>query len=369
MKTANNTVRLYHSLSPLAFLYGIGVSVRNRLFDWGLLRSESFDVPVICVGNLAVGGTGKTPHTEYIIRLLRERYRIAVLSRGYKRKTEGFVVARPGSTSQEIGDEPYQMWRKFPDITIAVDANRRRGIRNLLALPESSRPEVILLDDAFQHRYVRASLNIVLTDYHRLYYRDKLLPAGRLREPASGARRADMVIVTKCEPDIQSSEFEDIEKGLCLATSQKLFFSQIVYGDLEPVFPGEAPSRSLVRIGKGCEVLLVSGIAHPEYFQEEVGRYTDGSTSLAFPDHHAFGKEDIQRIQTRLDRLFSADKLLIVTEKDAARLRDNLLLPAEWHAFLYQLPITIGFLRDQGQAFNELISNHISSLKRNHIAR
>lgn len=369
MKADNNTVQLYRSLSPLAFLYGIGVNVRNRLFDWGLLRSESFDVPVICVGNLAVGGTGKTPHTEYIIRLLRERYRIAVLSRGYKRQTEGFVIAHPGSTSREIGDEPYQMWRKFPDITIAVDADRRRGIRNLLALTEPNRPEVILLDDAFQHRYVRASLYIVLTDYHRLYYRDKLLPVGRLREPSSGVRRADVVIVTKCEPDIQSAEFEGIKKDMRLAASQKLFFSHIVYGDLEPVFPGEAPPRSLGRIGKGSEVLLVSGIAHPEYFQEEVGRYTGGSTSLTFPDHHAFGKEDIQRIQTQLDCLSSADKLLIVTEKDAARLRDNPLLPAEWHAFLYQLPITIGFLRDQGQAFNELISNHISSLKRNYIAR
>lgn len=370
MRTDHHTPpRLYRLLSPLAFLYGIGVSVRNRLFDWGLLRSESFDVPVICVGNLAVGGTGKTPHTEYLIRQLRTRHKIAVLSRGYKRKTRGFVLAHPGSTSQEIGDEPYQIWRKFPDITVAVDADRRRGIRSLLALPATTRPDVILLDDAFQHRYVRASLNIVLTDSHRLYSLDKLLPVGRLREPASGIRRADAVIVTKCEPDLLPADFQSIKKNLSLGTTQKLFFSRVVYGDLEPVFPAEAPPYRLSDMGKDDPVLLVSGIAHPEYFQEEIRKQTNRVTSLAFPDHHAFGKEDIQRIQSILDRPDSPGKRIIVTEKDAARLRDHPLLPAQWHGCLYQLPITIGILQEQEREFNEWIDKQIITLKRNHIAQ
>ena len=171
----NDKIKLNCYLSPLSFLYGIGVWLRNRLFDRDILHSEQYSIPLICIGNLSVGGTGKTPHTEYIIRLLKDKYRVAVLSRGYKRQTSGFVLAGSECSSSEIGDEPFQMKNKFPDILVAVDANRRRGIRNLLSLPEQEKPEVILLDDAYQHRYVRPSLSIVLTDYHRLFYHDKLM--------------------------------------------------------------------------------------------------------------------------------------------------------------------------------------------------
>ena len=181
-----NDFVLNHYLTPISFLYEIGVRFRNKLFDWEILKSKQFAVPVICVGNLAVGGTGKTPHTEYLIRLLKSKYRIAVLSRGYKRKTSGFVLADAASTSRQIGDEPYQIKQKFPDIIVAVDASRRHGIEQLLALPESARPELILLDDAYQHRYVQPSFSVVLTDFNRLYYEDTLLPTGRLREPAPG---------------------------------------------------------------------------------------------------------------------------------------------------------------------------------------
>ena len=167
-----NDIKIHSLLSPFSFLYGIGVRFRNQLFDWRLLSSESYPIPIICIGNLAVGGTGKTPHTEYIIRLLKDDYRIAVLSRGYKRKSSGFILANEQSTSHEIGDEPYQMKHKFPDILVAVDADRREGIGKLLALPEEQRPQVILLDDAYQHRYVVPSFSIVLTDYHRLFYND-----------------------------------------------------------------------------------------------------------------------------------------------------------------------------------------------------
>ena len=316
----DHTIKFNKLLTPFSFLYGIGVRFRNQLFDWKVLRTERYDLPIICVGNLTVGGTGKTPHTEYIIRLIKDRYRVAVLSRGYKRKTSGFLLADQRSTSKDIGDEPYQMKRKFPDILVAVDADRRRGIRNLLALPENKRPEVIVLDDAFQHRYVAPTLNILLTDCHRLYTQDKLLPAGRLREPMDGARRADVIIVTKCESCIQPIDFRIIEEDIHLSAYQELYFSRILYGELEPVFS----------------------------------------------DHHAFDRHDIQKIQTAFKRLTSTSKLIIITEKDAARLRDLPSLPMEWFSHLYCLPITVGFCMDREKQFQELIVKHIDTRIKNH---
>ena len=290
-------IKIYHGLLPLACLYRLGVSIRNWMFDRGILHSQSFPLPVICVGNISVGGTGKTPHTEYLIRLLQNEFQVAVLSRGYKRKTSGFLLADQRSTSKDIGDEPYQMKRKFPDILVAVDADRRRGIRNLLALPENKRPEVIVLDDAFQHRYVAPTLNILLTDCHRLYTQDKLLPAGRLREPVDGARRADVIIVTKCESCIQPIDFRIIEEDIHLSAYQELYFSRILYGELEPVFSGKAPRRTLKGLASTTEVLLVSGIASPAPLEKEIHKYTEHVTSLVFPDHHAFDRHDIQKIQ------------------------------------------------------------------------
>lgn len=367
--STNPTIKLFKILTPLSFLYGIGVRFRNLLFDRKILPSEQYDLPIICVGNLSVGGTGKTPHTEYIIRLLKDRYRIAVLSRGYKRKTSGFILATPRCTSTEIGDEPYQMKRKFTDILIAVDADRRRGISRLLALPEAERPEVILLDDAFQHRYVTPTLNILLTDYHRPYMRDKLLPVGRLREPVGGASRADVVIITKCEPGLQPVDFRIMEKEMRLSAAQELFFSYILYGELEAVFSDKAPKRSLKDIAPAGEILLISGIASPKPLEREMRKYTGRVTSLVFPDHHAFDKQDIKKIQAAFERLTSSGKLMIVTEKDAARLRDHPLLPPEWHAHLYCLPITIGFRANREAQFQELIINHIETIKRNQILR
>ena len=200
-----NFIKIYHWLYPLSWLYGIGVCLRNKLFDWGWLRSKSFDVPVICVGNLAVGGTGKTPHTEYLIKLLQKNgVNVATLSRGYKRKSRGYVLADDKSNVRQIGDEPYQIKNKFPNARVAVDENRCHGIEQLLKL-ENPTVEAIILDDAFQHRHVKAGLNILLTDFHRLLCDDALLPAGRLREPSSGKNRAQMVIVTKCPDDIKAA--------------------------------------------------------------------------------------------------------------------------------------------------------------------
>ena len=331
------------------------------MFDLGFLKSERYNLPIISIGNLTVGGTGKTPHTEYIIRLLKDRYKVAVLSRGYKRQTSGFILANAQSTSKDIGDEPYQMKRKFPDILVAVDANRRRGIRNLLALPSHKRPVVILLDDAFQHRYVKPSLNILLSDCHRPYTKDLLLPTGRLREPAINAKRADVIIVTKCESDVQPFDFRIMEQEINALAYQELFFSEILYGDLEPVFTGKTAKRKLTDVTTDTEVLLISGIASPKPLEKEIGKYTKQVKSIVFPDHHAFDKEDIQKIQEAFGKLSSRHKILITTEKDAARLRDFPSLPKEWYSHLYCLPITIGFCLEKEKQFQEIIFKHIQS--------
>ena len=356
-----DSISLHPWLAPFAFLYGLGVCFRNWLFDAGLLRSERFPLPVICIGNIAVGGTGKTPHTEYLIRLLKERYRIAVLSRGYKRKTSGFLLATDQSRCEEIGDEPYQMKRKFPDIQVAVDADRRRGIRQLLALPPDERPEVILLDDAFQHRYVCPSLRILLTDNHRLYTHDQLLPMGRLRESAQGARRADIIVVTKCDSKINPMEVQLLKRELTLSPWQALFVSTIAYGDVEPLFPDEAPTLTWDAIASEKAVLLVSGIASPASFEQAVRTYTDRLITLAFPDHHAFTPADIQKIQRRFDQLDASSRIMITTEKDAARLRELTFLPRAWRNRLYVLPIRVEFPLDGEERFRSLIWKHIDT--------
>lgn len=336
--------------------------MRNLLFDWGILPVERFPVPVICVGNLSVGGTGKTPHTEYLVRLLKGRYQIAVLSRGYKRKTSGFLLATLETTERELGDEPYQIKHKFPDIQVAVDTDRRRGIRNLLQLPISERPEVILLDDAFQHRYVEPSFSIVLTDVHRLFYEDRLLPVGRLREPASRVDRADIVVVTKCEEGMKPIDFRVIENNMNLQAWQRLFFTRIVYGEIEPVFPEEVHSLSWDEIDVDDDVLVIVGIASPASFVREVERHSKRVVPILFPDHHAFGKADFRKLDEIFGRMRSPNKRIIVTEKDAVRLKENLLMPEVWRKSLYYLPITIDFCN--GVSLDEIIGKHLIAFRK-----
>lgn len=365
MPTDKN-IKLDSALTPLSFLYGIGVRLRNQLFEWGILPSEHYPIPVICIGNLSVGGTGKTPHTEYLIQLLKDKYRIAVLSRGYKRETSGFILAGPECTSLEIGDEPYQMKNKFPDILVAVDADRRRGIRNILALPEAEQPEVILLDDAFQHRYVSPSLSIILTDYHRLFYYDKLMPVGRLREPISGIRRTDIVIVTKCEEDMKPIEFRIIEENMKLQAHQHLYFTRVIYKDIQPVFPEIAPKRTWRKIKKEDEILLISGIASPTLFIKEAQKHSDKVAIASFPDHHTFSRQDFKKLNAQYEEMASENKIILVTEKDAARLINNPLMPEKWKQSLYCLPIGINFCA--GKDFDETIIKHIISFQKNSIS-
>ena len=209
-------IKIRESLLPISWLYGIGVSIRNFLFNIGILKSRSFDIPIISVGNITVGGTGKTPHVEYLIRLLKDNFNIAVLSRGYKRKSKEFILADDDTEMSMIGDEPYQMKQKFPNITVAVDKDRCHGIEQICGNNSTKNTDVILLDDAYQHRYVKAGINILLVDYHRMLSSDKLLPAGRLRESEDGKSRADMVIITKCPSDLKPMEFRVITKAMDL---------------------------------------------------------------------------------------------------------------------------------------------------------
>ena len=352
-------------LHPLSVLYGGVVWFRNKLFDWNILPSEEFSVPVICVGNITVGGTGKTPHVEYLIRLLEKDYKIAVLSRGYKRKTSGFILADQNATAKTIGDEPLQIFKKFPNIIVAVDVNRRRGIKNLLNLPEEKKPDIILLDDAFQYRYVKPFLSILLTDSNRLIYEDALLPAGRLRESCSGKERANMVIVTKCSSELKPIDFRLISKQLNLYPYQDLFFTSFEYGDLIPCFEsGQSDIKSLTNISKP-PILLVAGIANPKGLISELKTYTPHLETIIFPDHHAFSKSDIKMIDSKFQQMQGTDKLIITTEKDFMRLSDCEYVTDNIKKASYYLPVKVIFQEKKENLFTKKIYDYVEKFKRN----
>lgn len=300
-------------LWPLSVLYGIGVSIRNRLFNLGILKTQEFDIPIICVGNITVGGTGKTPHTESLINELKNDYRVACLSRGYKRKTSGFVLATANSTANDIGDEPMQIKAKFPEITVAVDANRVRGIKKLMQLPE--KPEVIILDDGFQHRYVKADINIMLIDYNRPIYEDHLLPLGRLRESIHAKDRANYIIVTKCPQNISPIEKRIILKHLNLKAYQQLLFSSMKYGETRSLDGNRHYS-----VTPKTSILCVTGIAQPTPYLEHLQQMTDQVKHIAFPDHHNYNETDIKHILQEYEKIDTSDKCIFTTEKDAVRL-------------------------------------------------
>ena len=295
---------------------------------------------------------------------------MAVLSRGYKRHSRGYVLATSQSTARSIGDEPYQMYTKFPSVTQAVDENRCHGIEQLLAIKEPS-VEVVLLDDAFQHRYVKPGLSILLTDYHRLFCDDTLLPAGRLRESVNGKNRAQIVIVTKCPQDIKPIDYNIITKRLNLYPYQQLYFSSFRYGNLQPVFPSVAPGvdsppnelplSALVN----TDILLVTGIASPARMLEELKTYTDQIDLFSFEDHHHFSHRDMLQIKERFKRLKGEHKLIVTTEKDATRLIHHPALSEELKPFIYALPIEIEILQNQQDKFNQHIIGYVRENTRN----
>ena len=329
-------------LFPLAFLYWLITFIRNWLYDKGIFKSHSFDIPIIAVGNLSVGGTGKTPQIEYLIRLLSENYKVAVLSRGYKRTTEGFILADEKATASSIGDEPFQFYSKFPNIQVAVDANRKNGIENLLQHP--NRPDVILLDDAYQHRKVKAGFYILLTAYDDLFCDDYILPFGNLREPSSGKKRADMIIVTKCPNDLSELAQQKIREKL--KVKQPVFFTTIQYDDY--VFGNE--SKLLVSEIQSETKVLVAGIAKPKLFFDFLKSEKD--ETLVFPDHHHFSKQDCEQILAKAN-----GRKIITTEKDFVRL--NGLLPK---AQLFYLPIKSAFLNTN---IDKTIEDYVGQSTRN----
>ena len=363
MRVEGDFIKINEWLLPLSWLYGLGVKFRNMLFEIGILRSESFDVPVISVGNITVGGTGKTPHVEYLIELLKDKAKVAVLSRGYKRRTRGFVIADDNATAKTIGDEPLQMKRKYgDDIMVAVDRKRCHGIRQLTS--DEDGIDVILLDDAFQHRYVKPGVNILLVDYHRLIIYDKLLPAGRLREPLSGKNRADIVIVTKCPHDLKPMEFRVITKAMNLYPFQRLFFTCLEYRNITPVFgSGE---QSIDSIGKDCHILLLTGIASPQQMIEALSPRCPHITPLTFGDHHTFTSSDVARINNEFAAL-PHPKMIITTEKDATRLIAVEGLSEEVRGAMFALPVKIRFMLGQEESFNEKIIGYVRKNSRNSI--
>jgi len=341
-------------LLPFSFIYGGIIRLRNRLFDKKIFRSATFDFPLICIGNLSVGGTGKTPMVEYLVKILQEKYHIAILSRGYKRRTKGFFIANKDSKTSDIGDEPMQFYKKFPGITVAVDEERIMGIPKLL----NDKPvtEVILLDDAFQHREVTAGLNILLTDYYNLYSSDLLLPAGNLRDTVKSSERADIIIVTKCKSNLSIDEKQSVIDELNPKTTQTIFFTSIEYGSPYHLFSNEK-----YNLDKEANVLLLCGIANPKPIESEIKSKISSYKTIRFKDHHIYDSYDLKKIKIEFSKIDSLKKIILTTEKDATRLFqfENELkdLP------IYVLPMAHHFLFDEGTKFENEILDFVNSYK------
>ncbi|MBR0492408.1 MAG: tetraacyldisaccharide 4'-kinase [Muribaculaceae bacterium] len=349
-------------LTPFSWGYGAGVWLRNAAFDVGLLPQEEFDVPVVSVGNITVGGTGKTPHVEYIIEALYRRYHIAVLSRGYKRKTKGFILASNNMTPRDIGDEPYQIFSKFSGlITLAVCESRRKGIRELLRIDPDI--NLILLDDGFQHRYVKPKVNIVLVDYNHPPYEDKLMPLGTLREPARNVLRGDIVVVTKCPSDITAMDIRMVKKNLALFPYQGLFFSNIRYADPIPVFPIQSPQiTSLQWLREDDAVLCLTGIATPKPLVRYLRQFAARVKVMHFDDHHFFTRRDFSDIFKVYNQLEGKRKFIITTEKDAVRIMNNPYFPPTRRHCIFYIPMRVGFLEMEGANFIEGLVKKIDDL-------
>ncbi|MDD2475343.1 MAG: tetraacyldisaccharide 4'-kinase [Dysgonamonadaceae bacterium] len=353
------------ALSPLSWIYGFAVELRNFFFDNGILKQIEYPIPLICVGNLTVGGTGKTPHIEYVIQILSDKYKVAVVSRGYKRKSKSMQVVNTNSDVKRVGDEPLQIKKKYPEATVIVDRDRRNAIEYLLSLNDEEKPDVVLLDDGYQHRYVKPSLSILLVDSNRLIYEDKLLPAGRLREPLRRKDRAGIVIVTKCSDGMQPINFRIITNGLNLFPYQSLYFTRFAYQGLKPVFPAFNTATYSLNDIKDKQVLLVTGIASTKSLEDKLSKKTNNLHTLFFPDHHFFNEDDIKTIEKQFAEL-SEDKIVITTEKDAVRLEAMGCLSDDLKENLFFLPIEVSFTKlKENESFNKKIINHVRNYQKN----
>ncbi len=341
-------------LLPFALLYWLGISIRNWMYNKNILKSASFGLPLICVGNLAVGGTGKSPMVEYLVANLKEKFKVATLSRGYKRKTRGYALANSTSTALEIGDEPMQFHLKFPDVPVAVGEDRLHAIQQLL----HDRPgtQAIILDDAFQHRSVKAGLNILLTDCNNLFTRDFYLPTGDLRDLKSSYKRAEIILVTKCKPDLTEIEKQKLITEINPTAQQHIFFTAIEYGQMYHIC-----SNKNFNPGEKTEVLLVTGIANPRPLKKLLEEHSTSYHMLQYSDHHIFTIDDLEEIKQKFEEIETSDKIILTTEKDAVRL-------AKFNSIMNELPIYIlpirhRFLFEEGSNFDKLTTEFIQNFK------
>ncbi len=342
-------------LLPFSLLYWLGIFIRNKLFDKKIFKSSSFAFPLICVGNLSAGGTGKSPMVEYLVELLKSKYKVATLSRGYKRKTRGYNLANQQTTALEIGDEPMQFHIKFPTVPVAVGEERLVAIPQLLHdRPET---EVIILDDAFQHRSIQAGLNIVLTEYSNLFTRDFYLPTGDLRDLKSSYKRADIIIITKCKTGLSVDEKNRLIKEVKPLCHQQVFFTTIEYGSIYHINTNDKYTLNI-----DTEVLLITGIANPKPLKKMVEEHTSSYYMLQYADHHIFTIDDLSDIKKRFDKIEAKNKIILTTEKDAVRLvkfqNEIASLP------VYVVPIKHQFLFNEEEIFNSKITNFVSRFKK-----
>lgn len=343
-------------LQPIAFIYGLITLLRNRLYDGHFLKVTKFDVHTIGVGNLSVGGAGKTPLVEYLIRLLRqEEPKVATLSRGYKRKTSGFLLADENSTAEDIGDEPLIYKYKY-NVQVAVDANRVNGVKKLIALQDNA-PKIILLDDVFQHRAIRCGLNIVVSDYNNLYFKDTMLPAGTLREFKSGIVRADLIIITKTPDRTSPVEIRNILKDVNPKAHQQVFFSYLQYGDLYSITSANEKIDTLNDLFR-FRVISFAGIANAQPMVNYLKEYAADVKHLQFNDHHEFSIKDLEDIERYYNSFEGGNKILVTTEKDFMRLKSNLVWKIAQRMNIYILPVEMTF-KDKEEEFNQVILKYV----------
>ncbi len=341
-------------LFPVSLLYGLGVIIRNKAYDYGFVKSRKFKIPVIAVGNLAVGGAGKSPMTEYLVALLKERYKVATLSRGYGRKTKGFLMVKLQSFSEEVGDEPLQFKQKFQDVTVAVCEDRIEGIKRL-----NKDHEVIILDDAYQHRAVIPGLSILLFDYTSLFKWQWLLPTGNLREPLTGRKRANLIVITKTPTTLSSDERKKGSGRVNAFADQELFFSYLEYGTLQPINNRGLP-RDLNSITSSTQLILITGIANADPLLKELEIYTQHIQHHNYLDHHNFSKENIVKLAISFKDLPGEDKLIITTEKDAQRLRPLTIKKLLKDLPVYYLPVEAKIHEPDKTSFNQLIETYVT---------
>lgn len=346
-------------LLPFSLLYGLVIRLRNLLFDLKILPSSAYKLPLISVGNLSTGGTGKTPHVEYLINLLSDTYNVCTLSRGYGRKTSGFRIAQPQDHAGTIGDEPAQFYKKFLKLTVAADENRRNGINKLLTLRPDT--DVILLDDAFQHRYVKPGMSILLTDYHKLYTKDYLLPFGTLRESRKGAKRANIIVITKTPNELSPIERKSIVDGINPSPEQTVLFSFVKYGAIRSLWNHGETIKTDCHYGV---IQLVTGIGNPYPLEYELRSKCNELTIIRFRDHHKYTSEDIELINRNYSDIYTCNKLLVTTEKDGMRMLDPAIIEQASQLPFYYIPMEVDFHNGDKQIFDELILGYVRQNKR-----